>query len=176
MLKNKLSVREIQDKDVKLIADYWFKANKEYLINMGVDIEKLPAREDFTAMLQTQLTLPYEEKKVYGVVWCVNDEPIGHSNLNPLTYGDHGFMHLHIWNTDYRNSGYGVDFIKMTLPYYFNNLKLNKVYCQPNAFNPSPNRSLEKAGFKLVKEYVTTPGSITFEQVVKLWEIKAEIK
>lgn len=176
MDKPTLTVKEIEHKDVKLIADYWFNADREYLINMGVDIEKLPAKEDFTAMLQTQLTLPYEEKKVYGVIWYANDKPIGHSNINPLEFGNHGYMHLHIWDKQYRNNGFGVDFIKMSLPYYFNNLKLKKVYSQPNAFNPSPNKTLQKAGFKLIKEYITIPGSINFEQAVKLWEADSEIK
>lgn len=35
--------------------------------------------------------------------------------------------------------------------------------------NPAPNKTLKKAGFELVKEYVTTPGPINFEQPVKLW-------
>ncbi|MUV02499.1 hypothetical protein GN157_02150 [Flavobacterium rakeshii] len=63
----------------------------------------------------------------------------------------------------------------MSTAAYFNNLKLKKLYCQPNAFNPSPNKTLEKAGFRFVKEYITTPGSITFEQAVKLWEINEAI-
>ena len=175
MTKNILSVKEIEHKDINFIADYWFNSDKEYLLNMGVDVEKLPAREDFVAMLKTQITLPYNEKKVYGVVWYVDDKPIGHSNLNPLVYNDNGYMHLHIWYQEYRNKGYGIDFIKMSTAAYFNNLKLKKLYCQPNAFNPSPNKTLEKAGFKFVKEYITTPGSITFEQAVKLWEVNEAI-
>lgn len=172
MDKNNLTVNEIQEKDIPLIADYWFNAEPSYLEGMGVDVTKMPSKDDFKAMLYTQLTLPYEEKKAYGVIWYVNGEAVGHSNVNPVEYGDHAYMHLHIWKKDFRNNGYGVDFIKKSLPYFFKNLKLKKLYSQPYVLNPSPNRTLKKAGFKFVKEYVTSPGSINFEQPVKLWEIE----
>ena len=172
MNKNTLTVRELEQKDVRMIADYWFTATPEYLNNMGVDTTKMPSREDFTAMLATQLTLPYNEKKGYAVIWEVNGKSIGHSNLNPVEYGDHGYMHLHIWQPEYRKSGYGTELIKLTLPYFFNNMHLQKIYCQPYALNGAPNKTLDKAGFKFVKEYITTPGSITFEQPVNLWEIE----
>ena len=112
------------------------------------------------------------KKKGYAVIWEVNGKSIGHSNLNPVEYGDHGYMHLHIWQPEYRKSGYGTELIKLTLPYFFNNMQIEKIYCQPYALNGAPNKTLDKAGFKFVKEYITTPGSITFEQPVNLWEIE----
>lgn len=172
MANSNLSVRELEHKDIRMIADYWFTATPEYLNNMGVDIAKMPSHEDFTAMLATQLTLPYNEKRAYAVIWEVNDKPIGHSNLNPVEYGGHGYMHLHIWKPEDRKSGYGTELIKLTLPYFFNNMQLKKIYCQPYALNGAPNKTLYKVGFKFVKEYITTPGAITFEQPVNLWEIE----
>ncbi len=94
MDKNNLTVNEIQEKDIPLIADYWFNAEPSYLEGMGVDVTKMPSKDDFKAMLYTQLTLPYEEKKAYGVIWYVNGEAVGHSNVNPVEYGDHAYMHL----------------------------------------------------------------------------------
>lgn len=172
MKKDILSVKELKEKDINLIADYWFTATPEHLKSMGVDPAKMPQKDDFKAALLTQLTLPFEEKKAYAVIWYVNNEPVGHSNVNPLQYGDHAYMHLHIWSKDYRSNGYGSEFIKMSVPYFFNNLKIKTLYCQPFAHNPSPNRTLEKSGFTFVKEFTTTPGAITFEQPVKLWEMK----
>jgi RimJ/RimL family protein N-acetyltransferase len=170
-MSNPLSVRELEEKDIPLLANYWFTATPEYLSNMGVDPSKMPANEQFTATLKAQLALPYPEKKAYALIWEVDGEPIGHSNVNPSFYGDYAYMHLHIWTAETRKQGFGLDLVKMSLPYYFNNLKLKKLFCEPYAHNPAPNRLLEKAGFTFVKEHVTTPGAITFEQSCNLWEI-----
>jgi RimJ/RimL family protein N-acetyltransferase len=64
----------------------------------------------------------------------------------------------------------------MTLPYFFENYSLEELYCEPYALNPAPNRTLAKVGFKLVRQEVTTPGILNFEQEVNLWKItKKEI-
>ena len=83
-------------------------------------------------------------------------------------------MHLHIWDADARKKGVGTELIKLTLPYFFENCKLRQLYCEPYALNTAPNKTLEKAGFVFVKEYVTTPGMLNFEQPVNRWEMSYE--
>jgi len=175
MEKNILSVREIEEKDITLIADYWFNSGPGHLEGMGVDMFKMPSREQFMTTLLSQLPLPYEDKKAYGLVWEVDGESIGHCNVNPIIFAKEASMHLHIWKGNARNKGYGADLIKMSLPYFFKNLQLEHIYSEPFALNPAPNRTLQKAGFTFVKEYITSPGAITFEQPVIQWEIKCKI-
>jgi len=171
MEKNMLHVRELEQKDIALIADYWFNADDDYLTGMGVDTNLMPTREQFIAKLQEQLALPYLQKRAYALIWEFNGEPIGHSNLNPVTYGEEGSMHLHIWSSGIRKRGHGQEFIRLSLPFYFENMALEKITCEPYALNPAPNKLLSKAGFTFIKEYVTRPGAITFEQPVNRWEI-----
>ena len=83
-------------------------------------------------------------------------------------------MHLHIWNSQHRRSGLGLALVKMSLSHFFKTLKLQKIISEPFSKNASPNLTLQKAGFELVTEYVTTPGSINFEQPVKRWELALE--
>lgn len=171
MEKNLLSVREAGKKDIPLIADYWFNADAAYLEGMGVDVPMMPSREQFMARLEAQVALPYPEKQVYAIIWEYDGRPIGHSNLNPVVYGREGSMHLHIWEQEMRKKGFGAGLVKMSLPFYFGKMKPEKIYCEPYALNPAPNRLLEKAGFTYIRDYVTRPGTITFEQPVKRWEI-----
>lgn len=168
---NTLNVRELEERDISLIADYWFTATPEHLHNMGVDPLKLPEKEQFESMLRTQLALPYPDKKAYALIWEVNKKPVGHCNVNPLFYGDYAYMHLHIWYPEVRKQGFGIELVKKSLPIFFDNLKLKKLFCEPYALNPSPNKLLEKVGFTFVKQHITTPGGITFEQSCNLWEI-----
>lgn len=170
MEKNILNVRELKQTDIPLLLDYWFNSGEEYLKSMGVDITKLPTPDDFAAGLNAQLSLPYPAKKAYALIWECNGMPIGHTNLNPVEYGNEAYMHLHIWQPGSRYSGMGTQLVERSLPLYFKNMKLKKLYCQPYALNPAPHRVLQKAGFSFVKEYTTTPGYIAFEQPVILWQ------
>ena len=105
MEKNSVTVRELTQKNIPLIADYWLTNDTDYLRGLGVDFAKFPSRKDFTAMLQSQLALPYNEKKSYALIWEADGKPIGHSNVNPILFGDHGYMHLHIWEPENRKKG-----------------------------------------------------------------------
>jgi RimJ/RimL family protein N-acetyltransferase len=169
-----LSVREIKKEDINSLVEYWFTAKARFLLGMGVDITKMPKREEFSAMLEAQLKQSYTEKQSYCTIWLVNGKAIGHCNVNRIVFGEEASMHLHTWNSGFRQKGFGVDFVKMSLSYFFDNLKLKKVYSEPYALNPGPNKTLEKVGFAFVKKYTTIPGVINFEQEVNRWELSYE--
>lgn len=169
MSANILSVREFRQSDIDLITSYWMNADGPYLLSLGVDQAKIPTENSFLEYLQKLLDTPIESRLSYCIIWEVNGEAIGHSNTNPTRFGEDAFMHLHIWNDTIRKMGHGAQFVKMTLPYFFRNLQLKRLFCEPYALNPAPNKTLEKVGFKLLKEYITTPGAFNFEQPVKRW-------
>lgn len=166
-----LTVREIQESDVTRIVSYWLDSDPIFLQSMGVDPAKIPAREQLTQMITEQLTQPYEEKKAYAIIWEIDGKPAGHCNVNKIVFGKEAYMHLHLWNSHSRQKGAGTAFVKLTVPYFFRNLQLEVLYCEPYALNPAPNKTLNKAGFEFVKEYVTIPGALNFEQPVYLWKL-----
>ena len=169
-----LSVRELQIQDIDWIANYWLQSDPAFMQAMGVDLSKLPSRENLTNMLRNQLAAPHEKKATYALIWLLNNQPVGHCNVNDIQYGEQAFMHLHLWNNENRQKGMGSTLVKMTLPYFFSKLQLKRLICEPYALNPAPNKTLEKLGFELVKEYTTIPGSLSFEQPVKQWQLSRE--
>ena len=174
MTKDVLSVRELKLADIDLVTAYWLNADKTHLENMGVDINKRPSKEQFTTYLTAQFETPIEQRDSYCIIWLENDVPIGHSNTRPTVYGKQAFMHLHLWNKETRKKGMGLELVKLTLPWFFERLHLKDLYCEPYALNPAPSKTIQKAGFKLIKEHTTTPGSFNFEQRVKLWHLSYE--
>jgi len=173
-MSTQLDVREITIEDIQPLADYWTKSDPGFLVSMGVDLSKLPARSDLVEMLEQQVTQDYSEKKSYAVIWLVDGKPAGHSNINKILFGEEAYMHLHLWNSSNRKIGFGSEFVKKSLPYFFGNCKLKLLYCEPYALNPAPNKTLEKVGFDFVKQYRTIPGSLNFEQEVMQWVMSAE--
>lgn len=163
------AVRELQAEDIEPLTDYWLNSDPDYMLGMGVDLAKMPSREQWQQMLTTQITQDYPEKQSYGIIWELDGRPIGHSNVNKIVFGEEAYMHLHIWYPEYRKGGHGQAFLKMAIPLFFENLQLKRLYCEPYALNPAPNRTLPKLGFTFVKSCVTTPGWINFEQEVNLW-------
>lgn len=169
-----ISVREGTYNDIELIADYWLGSTKEYLHSMGADIEKLPSRQGFSDMLTKQIDLSYNQKVAYVLIWLMDGQPIGHTNVNDIIYGQSAYMHLHLWVGESRKRGIGTILVKEALPYFFENLELKELFCQPYALNEAPNKTLKKVGFEFQKKYITTPGSINFEQEVVLWKLTRE--
>ena len=100
-----LSVREIKESDIPLIINYWINAEPAFLTGMGVDLDKMPLKEEWRPMLTQQIQLPYEQKKSYCIIWELNGKPIGHCNVNNINFGEEASMHLHIWYAEERKMG-----------------------------------------------------------------------
>ncbi len=169
-----LTVRELQQEDIPLITDYWLHSGPELMKAMGVDLDKLPSEAFWHEMLNKQLVAPYEEKQAYCTIWEIDGEAIGHCNVNKIVWGKEAYMHLHLWRNGSRQKGMGTQLVKMSLPYFYRNLQLETVFCEPYALNPAPNKTLERVGFQFIKEYITIPGFLNFEQPVCLWEMTKE--
>lgn len=173
-MTNKLSVREIQAEDVPLIVAYWLQDDPAFMKGMGVDLDKIPGEQALQQMLMQQVGTPYHEKPSYCMIWLIDGQPSGHCNVNRIVFGEEAYMHLHLWNRATRVRGCGTALVRLSLPYFFRNLQLQKICCEPYALNPAPNKTLERVGFSFVKEYTTTPGYLNFEQPVCHWELSAE--
>lgn len=168
------SVREITTDDVPFIVDYWTKSSPDFLVGMGVDLSKLPSAESLNVMLHDQISKDYKDKQSYAMIWLIDGKPSGHCNINMITFGEQAHMHLHMWNSTSRRSGAGRNLVRLSIPYFFRNYQLKKLICEPYALNEAPSKTLPYCGFKFVKEYVTIPGSLSFEQPVKQWILTAE--
>ena len=169
--KNRVFVREIISSDIPHIADYWLKSNPDFLESMGVDLKKLPTRDGLTLMLSTQINTPDQEKASLAMILEVDGKPVGHCNVNGITYGKEATMHLHLWKLDNRQKGLGSTMVLQSLNVFFERLQLETIWCEPYALNPAPNKTLLKLGFEWVKQYSTIPGSLNFEQEVNQYQL-----
>ncbi len=173
-MKNRLSVCELSYKNIENIVDYFLEADDNFLLEMGADPSKLPAKKDWLDYMINELKKDNSQKSIYYVTWQLDNESVGHSNINDIVFGSEAFMHLHMWKTTKRNKGLGAEFVKRSIPYFFENFKLNTLYCRPYALNPAPNSTLQKLGFDFIKTYEVIPGRISFKQKVNLYELTKE--
>lgn len=169
-----LSVTLLTPTEIPSIIRYWTASDPAHLEGMGVDLDKVPSAASLTSMLEGQVALPDAEKQSLATIWWVDGEAIGHCNVNRIEYGQEAYMHLHIWHPSRRRRGVGRQLVALSLPYFFDRLQLQTLWCEPFAHNPAPNATLPMLGFQFENEYVTVPGSLNFEQPVKRWRLTRE--
>ena len=169
-----LRVREMLLSEVDTIIDYFHGATPEHLEMLGVDPSRLPAPDKWRERYVDEYRQPMEKRQALLVAWELDGRVIGFSTCDHIVYGKQAKMHLHIVDPTLRKSGVGVAAVRETVKICFEKLRLERLFCEPNAFNVAPNRTMQKAGFKYVKTHETVPGPLNFHQAVTRWVMEKE--
>jgi RimJ/RimL family protein N-acetyltransferase len=167
-----LTVREMLGSEIDLIIEYFRTSTPEHLEILGVDPTRLPSVESWRERLRRECALPNDHRTMALVIWLSDQRPIGFSTSDKIQYGEQANMHLHVTDAERRHQGIGVECVRRSVDIYFEKLKLKRLFCEPNAFNAAPNRTLQKAGFKYLKTHMTVPGPLNFHQAVTRWVIE----
>ena len=164
-----LQVREMKLAEVSVRIDYFHEASDEHLRALGVDRALLPTRQEWIDFYELDYSRPISERLNYTLVWELDDTIAGFSSADEIAFGEQAFMHLHILDQAYRRSGLGTQFVNQSEKTYFRTLRLQRLYCQPNALNVAPNRTLQRAGFRYVFTKTMAPSPINFSQPITRW-------
>ncbi len=167
-----LNVRPMTLEETAIVIDYFHRATPEHLEMLGVDPSRLPSRENWRARFADDFALPLESRPRFFLIWLGDKKPVGFSSCDRISFGESAFMHLHVTSPENRVQGIGAACVRQGIEIYFRELKLKRLFCEPNAFNVGPNRTLQKAGFKFVKTHMTVPGPLNFHQAVNRWVIE----
>jgi RimJ/RimL family protein N-acetyltransferase len=162
-------VREMANSEFDIVIDYFYKSTPEFLETLGVDPTRLPPPDSWRERFQRELSRPAEKRGWLLVTWLSDDRPFGFSSSDKITFGEQANMHLHVVDPTRRNQEFGVECVRRSANLYFERLNLKRLFCEPYAFNVAPNRTLQRAGFKYVKTYMTVPGPLNFRQAVTRW-------
>jgi RimJ/RimL family protein N-acetyltransferase len=155
--------------DLGLMVDYYRQATPEFLETLGVDPTRIPEPDQWHERFDRTFRQPIEKRRILAVIWETNGNPVGFSTTTDIVFGQQAKMHLHIVDPEKRRMGIGATCVRLSVRIYFDVLKLERLFCEPNAFNVAPNRTLQKAGFKYIKTHQTVPGPLNFHQPVTRW-------
>lgn len=169
-----LTVRQMEPAESRLIIDYFHSSTPEHLELLGVDPTRLPERDRWLATYVEDARKPLVERDFLLVVWELDGDPVGFSTADTITFGRQARMHLHIVDPDRRRAGIGVRCVRETARLYFDVLQLERLICEPNAFNVAPNRTLQRVGFRYEKTHMTVPGRLNYHQAVTRWVLERE--
>jgi RimJ/RimL family protein N-acetyltransferase len=155
--------------EVGLRIDYFHDSSDEHLLKLGVDRASLPSREAWRSAYAADYALPIEDRAGAALIWDLDGRAVGFSSADRIVFGEEAFMHLHIVGAELRHRGFGAEFVKESARRYFRVLQLKRLYCEPNAFNTAPNRTLQRAGFRYLFTHETQPTPINFHQTITRW-------
>lgn len=164
-----LSTRQMKLEEAHFVVDYFHRSTPEHLEMLGVDPTRLPPYSKWLEYFKCEYAQPIDKRSCLVVLWLSDDVPVGFSSVDRIVFGKEAFMHLHILDSDRRKSGIGTTCVRESARIYFDALGLERLFCEPNAFNVAPNRTLQSAGFKYVKTHKTVPGPLNYHQAVTRW-------
>ena len=167
-----LDVRAMRLDETDLVTDYFHASTPEHLELMGVDPTRISPRAVWSARFKELFALPVKERPSFYVIWRLDDRPIGFSSCDKIVIGSYANMHLHVTEPALRQSGIGTACVRASAEIYIKTFELERLFCEPNAFNVAPNRTLQKAGFKYLKTHMTVPGPLNYHQTVTRWVLE----
>jgi RimJ/RimL family protein N-acetyltransferase len=168
------TVRPMEVAEARLAVDYFHDATDEHLARIGVDRALLPSREDWLRAFAVDERRPLAQRAQYGVVWVLDGEVVGFSRTERIELGEQAFMHLHILRPPERRQGHGARFVRLSAHHYFEVLGLRRLYCEPNAYNVAPNRTLQRAGFRYDHTHDSAPTPINHHQALTRWTLERQ--
>ncbi len=167
-----IAVRPMALSETGLVIEYFHCAAPEHLEMLGVDPTRLPTRDAWRERFEQDFSLPVEQRPQFFVIWLLDDHAVGFSSCDKIVFGECANMHLHVADSERRTKGIGTACVLKSVEIYFRELRLKRLFCEPNAFNVAPNRTLQKARFKYLKTHMTVPGPLNFHQAVTRWVIE----
>lgn len=169
VMETSVVVREMTLADVDVRIDYFHDATDTHLTMLGVDRTRLPSRADWRRFYEEDYVRPLHQRANYGLLWVLDDNVVGFSTVERIEFGSQAFMHLHIVNPGWRLQGLGTQFVRASVQEYFRVLELVRLFCEPNAFNVAPNRTLQSAGFRYQFTHMDAPTAINVTQPLTRW-------
>lgn len=170
-----LMVREMTLPESALVIDYFHRSTPEHLEMLGVDPTRFLPRDAWRDRFEREFRLPIEQRAAFLLIWLLDGGPVGFSSCDKIVYGERANMHLHVTEAARRAQGIGAECVRRGIRIYFDRLRLQRLFCEPNAFNVAPNRTLQRAGFKYLKTHRTVPGPLNYHQAVNRWVIEAPL-
>jgi RimJ/RimL family protein N-acetyltransferase len=174
MARPRITVREMRPDEVHIRIDYFHRASDADLLVLGVDRARLPSPRAWQESYEEDHSRSLEERSGYALLWMLDHVVVGFSTADEIVLGQEARMHLHIVDANRRRRGLGTQFVRLSAKEYFAVFDLQRLFCEPNALNVAPNRTLQRAGFRYVLSRECTPSPINFPQVTTRWVLERD--
>jgi RimJ/RimL family protein N-acetyltransferase len=170
---SQLSIRDLSESDIPLVLDYWFRSPPGFIESLGVDFKKMPQEQEMALNLiekcRTNAKLPVS--KLNALIITYQDQPIGMHTLFPLTEGDFGIFHAHIWKPEMRKRGLARYTYPRACLEFMNRFNLKRILFKTPVQNSGAIKVKEKLGIRAIGNEVIGFGIIKDGTVATVYEL-----
>jgi RimJ/RimL family protein N-acetyltransferase len=151
-----VSLRDLARTDIPQILSYWYESPAEYIEAMGVDLTKLSPRADFERALTNKCIESETAAKsnINALVIEYMGKAIGFHTINPVKPCDSGVFHAHIWNSEMRGRGLGMQTYPKACRTFFERFDLQRILFKTPIQNVGAIRIKEKLGIPCIGEEI----------------------
>src|SRR5262245_11046297 len=124
-----VSVRDMEISDLPKVLDYWFRSPPGFVEAMGVDWAKMPAEAQMKDHLSRRLMVNQQlpKSKLNALTISAAGRAIGFHTLVPVTEGECGVFHAHIWDSEIRRQGVAYQSYPLACLLFFERFNLQKI-------------------------------------------------
>jgi len=152
-------LRDVEERDVPAIVSYWHDSPPEYLRSIGLDVGRLPSREEMAKRLRAMATSGGLARRA-TLVCESGGRPVGVGTLRTGMEKKQGYAHTHILDDALRGRGLGHLLLVPVFGAWFRSFPVDEIIAQVVPENARVNRALQKSGLVPTKVELENPGGM----------------
>jgi hypothetical protein len=168
-----LTVRDLEERDVGTIVDYWHQSTPEYLKSIGVDVRKLTSPEETRARILSSLAGPPAQRARAYFVVTGGGGMVGYTNLH-LPTPHEGYAHVHVLQPGVRMKAVARFLFPAILRLFFASFPIRKVIFQTSPENGNVNRMLARSGLRPARVELAHPDGMARPGQFNVYEVPRE--
>ena len=158
---SKISLRDFKVSDIPMVCDYWFRSPEGFIESRGVDFSKMPPEPEFHKNIKEKV----EDNQKAGrpdnaLIILYDGKPVGMHTMFPLTPGEEGIFHAHIFFEKFRGKGVALISYRLACEEFFKRFNLKKVVFKTPAQNIPAIKVKQKLGVPKIGEEIIDFGII----------------
>jgi RimJ/RimL family protein N-acetyltransferase len=171
-----VEVRDLAEADIPFVLDYWFRSPPGFVESLGADPARLPSETLMAETLRDKIraTPNPQTSRLNALAILLHGRPVGMHVLNPLTEGDWGIFHAHLWNPLSRGRGIAERSYPLACRLFLDRFGLQRILFKTPAQNLGALRVKEKLGIRYLGEERADFGIIKAGTLVRAYELTRE--
>jgi hypothetical protein len=154
MFDSRVKLRDLEENDIPLFLNYWYKSPEAFLRGMGVDPNKMLPPHEFETSLRATLEKNVQEakSKMPFLTIELDGRAVGSHSIGDLVEGDTAVFHAHVWDQSARRIGLCTYTYPRAAMIFMDRFSLKELLFKTPSLNPGANRIKQKLGIECTGE------------------------
>ncbi len=166
----KVWIRDIEERDVEPLVQYWHHSPPAFLKSLGVDLSKLKTPEETRRRFQESIPRGAAPRSCVSYIVESEKTLIAYTNLNVHAL-DEAYAHFHVLAASVRARAVCYVLFPKGMQIFFDTVPVNKIFFQTSPENQNVKRMLESFGLKCHQMCVDAPDGMARPGLFNVYEI-----